>query len=162
YRLPSAVLLAPMAGITDLLFRRLAHRHGAGLVVAEMVASEELVGARRVVVRRAAGAGEIERLARQVAGREARWMAEGVRVAEAAGAQIIDSNRGCPAKTVTSGLSGSALMRDLDHALRLIEATVEATAVPVTLKMRTGWDEATRNAPELARRAEAAGIRMVT
>ncbi len=151
-----------MAGITDLPFRRLAHRHGAGLVVSEMVASEELVRARPDVVRRAAGAGEIEPLAIQLAGREARWMAEGARVAEAAGAQIIDINMGCPAKTVTSGLSGSALMRDPDHALRLIEATVEATAVPVTLKMRTGWDEATRNAPELARRAEAAGIRMVT
>src|SRR5690606_34565978 len=151
-----------MAGVTDLPFRRVAHRLGAGLVVSEMVASEELVRARPDVVRRAAGAGEIEPLAIQLAGREARWMAEGARVAEAAGAQIIDINMGCPAKTVTSGLSGSALMRDPDHALRLIEATVEATAVPVTLKMRTGWDEATRNAPELARRAEAAGIRMVT
>ncbi len=151
-----------MAGITDLPFRRLAHGLGAGLVVSEMVASDELVRARPDVVRRAAGAGEVEPLAIQLAGREARWMAEGARVAEAAGADIVDINMGCPAKSVTSGLSGSALMRDLDHALGLIEATVGAVSVPVTLKMRTGWDDETRNAPELATRAEAAGVAMVT
>lgn len=151
-----------MAGITDLPFRRIAHELGAGLVVSEMVASDELVRARPDVVRRAAGAGEMKPLAIQLAGREARWMAEGARVAAAAGADIIDINMGCPAKMVTSGLSGSALMRDLDHAISLVEATVGAVSVPVTLKMRTGWDEASRNAPELAARAQAAGVRMVT
>jgi nifR3 family TIM-barrel protein len=151
-----------MAGITDLPFRRAAHNLGAGLVVSEMVASDELVRARPDVVRRAAGAGEVEPLTIQLAGREPHWMAEGARVAEAAGAEIIDINMGCPAKAVTTGLSGSALMRDLDHALTLIDATVGAVSVPVTLKMRTGWDDETRNAPELARRAEAAGVKMVT
>jgi nifR3 family TIM-barrel protein len=151
-----------MAGITDLPFRRVAHRLGAGLVVSEMVASDALVRERPDVVRRAAGAGEIEPLVIQLAGREAHWMAEGARLAVAAGADIVDINMGCPAKQVTTGLSGSALMRDLDHAESLIDAVVGAVAVPVTLKMRTGWDDATRNAPELARRAEAAGVRMVT
>ncbi|MDO8840459.1 MAG: tRNA dihydrouridine synthase DusB [Parvibaculum sp.] len=160
--LANPVLLAPMAGVTDLPFRRVAHRLGAGLVVSEMVASDALVRERPDVVRRAAGAGEVEPLAIQLAGREAHWMAEGARLAAAAGADIIDINMGCPAKQVTTGLSGSALMRDLDHAESLIEATVGAVEVPVTLKMRTGWDEATRNAPELAYRAEAAGVKMVT
>ncbi|MBX3492884.1 MAG: tRNA dihydrouridine synthase DusB [Parvibaculum sp.] len=160
--LANPVLLAPMAGVTDLPFRRVAHRLGAGLVVSEMVASDALVRARRDVVRRAAGAGEVEPLAIQLAGREAHWMAEGAKLAAAAGADIIDINMGCPAKQVTTGLSGSALMRDLDHAESLIDATVGAVSVPVTLKMRTGWDDTTRNAPELASRAEAAGIRMVT
>ena len=151
-----------MAGVTDLPFRRVAHRLGAGLVVSEMVASDELVRARPDVVRRAAGAGEFEPLSIQLAGREAHWMAEGARVAAAAGADIIDINMGCPAKQVTTGLSGSALMRDLDHAESLIEATVGAVDLPVTLKMRTGWDDTKRNAPELAHRAEAAGVKMVT
>lgn len=151
-----------MAGITDLPFRRVAHRLGAGLVVSEMVASDELVRARPDVVRRAAGAGEFAPLSIQLAGREAHWMAEGARMAEAAGADIIDINMGCPAKQVTTGLSGSALMRDLDHAENLIRATVGAVSLPVTLKMRTGWDETKRNAPELAMRAEAAGVAMVT
>jgi nifR3 family TIM-barrel protein len=151
-----------MAGVTDLPFRRVASRLGAGLVVSEMVASDELVRARPDVVRRAAGAGEFKPLSIQLAGREAHWMAKGAEVAAAAGADIIDINMGCPAKQVTSGLSGSALMRDLDHALSLIEATVGAVDLPVTLKMRTGWDEKKRNAPELAARAEAAGVSMVT
>ena len=98
----------------------------------------------------------------QLAGCEARWMAEGARIAEDAGAAIIDINMGCPAKHVTNGESGSALMRDLDHALTLIEAVVQAVKVPVTLKMRLGWDDRSRNAPELARRAEAAGVALVT
>ncbi|WP_422561294.1 tRNA dihydrouridine synthase DusB [Parvibaculum sedimenti] len=160
--LRTPVLLAPMAGVTDLPFRRVAHRLGAGLVVSEMVASDELVRARPDVVRRAAGAGEVEPLAIQLAGREAHWMGKGAAIAEEAGADIIDINMGCPAKAVTNGLSGSALMRDLDHALTLIEATVGAVSVPVTLKMRTGWDDETRNAPELAKRAEAAGVKMIT
>tara|TARA_R110000868_G_scaffold144396_7_gene363523 strand:- start:12027 stop:13193 length:1167 start_codon:yes stop_codon:yes gene_type:complete len=162
HTLETPVLLAPMAGITDLPFRRCAHNLGAGLVVSEMVASSELVRERPDVVRRAAGKGHVDPLVIQIAGREPYWMAEGAKLAEAAGADIIDINMGCPAKTVTSGLSGSALMRNLDHALTLIEATVGAVSVPVTLKMRTGWDETTRNAPELAVRAEAAGVKMVT
>nr|WP_202944051.1 tRNA dihydrouridine synthase DusB [Parvibaculum lavamentivorans] len=162
HSLKNPVLLAPMAGVTDLPFRRVAHRLGAGLVVSEMVASDELVRARPDVVRRAAGAGEFAPLAIQLAGREAHWMAEGARVAAAAGADIIDINMGCPAKQVTTGLSGSALMRDLDHAESLIEATVGAVSLPVTLKMRTGWDDTKRNAPELAQRAEALGVKMVT
>ena len=98
----------------------------------------------------------------QLVGCEARWMAEGARIAEAKGADIIDINMGCPAREVTGKLSGSALMRNLDHALRLIEAVVGAVSVPVTLKMRLGWDDEARNAPELARRAEAAGIKLIT
>jgi len=162
HTLKNRVLLAPMAGITDLPTRRVAFAQGAGLVCSEMVASEELVRARADVVRRASGAGDIRPLAIQLAGREAHWMAKGAELAEAAGADIIDINMGCPAKTVTSGLSGSALMRDLDHAVTLVEATVGAVSVPVTLKMRTGWDETRRNAPELARRAEQAGVAMLT
>ncbi len=156
------VFLAPMSGVTDEPFRALAHRHGAGLVVSEMVASEELVQARPDMVRRAKGAAKLDPFVIQLAGREARWMAEGVRAAQDLGAQIIDINMGCPARQVTGGLSGSALMRDLDHALSLIEATVCAARVPVTLKMRLGWDRGSVNAPELARRAELAGVQMVT
>src|SRR5262245_41278412 len=155
------VLLAPMSGVTDLAFRRLAHGLGAGLVVAEMVASEHLVMDRHGARRRAQG-GELTPFVIQLAGCEARWMAEGARVAEGLGADIIDINMGCPAREVTGKLSGSALMRDLDHATSLIEAVVNAVAVPVTLKMRLGWDGANRNAPELARRAEAAGVALIT
>ncbi|MEM8685942.1 MAG: tRNA dihydrouridine synthase DusB [Pseudomonadota bacterium] len=158
----NSVFLAPMSGVTDLPFRRLAHELGAGLVVSEMVASEELTNAREDTLLRAAGQGTIKPLVVQLAGREARWMAEGARVAEGLGADIVDINMGCPAKQVTRGLSGSALMRDLDHALTLIEATVAAVKVPVTLKMRLGWDENSINAPELARRAEQAGVQMIT
>ena len=158
----NSVFLAPMSGVTDLPFRRLAHELGAGLVVSEMVASEELTNAREDTVLRAAGQGSIAPLVVQLAGREARWMAEGAKVAEDLGADIVDINMGCPAKQVTRGLSGSALMRDLDHALTLIDATVGAVKVPVTLKMRLGWDESSINAPELARRAEQAGVQMIT
>src|SRR5688572_18342590 len=156
------VFLAPMSGVTDEPFRRLAYELGAGLVVSEMVASRELVGNRPDVLRRAAGAGRIRPLVIQLVGREAHWMAEGAKIAQELGAEIIDINMGCPAREVTGGMSGSALMRDLDHAQRLIEATVGASKVPVTLKMRLGWDDRQRNAPELARRAEASGIGMVT
>lgn len=156
------VFLAPMSGVSDAPFRAAAHSHGAGLVVSEMVASEELVKARPDMVRRAAGAEKLSPFVIQLAGREARWMAEGVHVAQDLGADIIDINMGCPARQVTGGLSGSALMRDLDHAMTLVEATVQAASVPVTLKMRLGWDAGTLNAPELARRAEMAGIAMVT
>ncbi len=156
------VFLAPLSGVTDEPFRAVAHAHGAGLVVSEMVASEELVRERPDMVRRARGGIKIKPFVIQLAGREARWMGEGARVAQGLGADVIDINMGCPAKQVTGGLSGSALMRDLDHALTLIEATVKAVAVPVTLKMRLGWDDKSLNAPELARRAEAAGVQMIT
>ncbi len=158
----NSVFLAPMSGITDLPFRKLAHRYGAGLVVSEMVASEDLVRQRLGVVTRAAGADEISPLAVQLAGREAYWMAEGAKLAEAGGAAIVDINMGCPARQVTTGLSGSALMRDLDHAVGIIDAVVKAVKVPVTLKMRLGWDEDSVNAPELAYRAEQSGVQMVT
>jgi tRNA-dihydrouridine synthase B len=159
--LPNRVALAPMSGVTDAPFRRLAARLGAGLVVSEMVASPSLRDGRRDTWLRLEGQG-IGAHVVQLAGCEPRWMAEGARIAEAAGAAVIDINMGCPAKHVTNGQSGSALMRDLDHALTLIEATVAAVKIPVTLKMRLGWDDRSINAPELARRAEAAGIRMVT
>lgn len=161
-----AVLLAPMAGITDLPFRRLVAGFGAGLVVSEMIASREMVTARPGAREKAELAPGAAGTAVQLAGCEARWMAEAARMVEAMGARIIDINMGCPARKVTSargsGASGSALMRDPDHALRLIEAVVGAVAVPVTLKMRLGWDDESRNAALIARRAEAAGIAMIT
>jgi tRNA-dihydrouridine synthase B len=156
------VFLAPMSGVTDEPFRAIAHEGGAGLVVSEMVASEELARERPDMMRRAKGAKRVSPFVIQLAGREAHWMGEGARVAQDLGADIIDINMGCPARQVTGGLSGSALMRNLDHALILIEATVAAARVPVTLKMRLGWDDKTLNAPELAKRAEAAGIALVT
>ncbi len=155
------VALAPMSGVTDLPFRRLAHRLGAPIVVSEMIASEELVRNRADVVRRAEGR-DLSPFIIQLAGREAKWMAEGARIAEAKGAEEIDINMGCPAKEVTGKLSGSALMRDLDHAQALIAAVVKAVKVPVTLKMRLGWDQKTRNAPELARRAATEGVKRLT
>lgn len=156
------VLLAPLAGITDLPFRRIVSRFGAGLVVSEMVASQEVVQARPLARARAElGFGE-GATSVQLAGREAYWMAEAARFIEAQGAQVIDINMGCPAKKVTNGYSGSALMKDLDHALTLIDAVVGAVKVPVTLKTRLGWDDDLLNAPILAKRAEGAGIRMIT
>ena len=155
------VLLAPMSGITDAPFRKLVAELGAGLVVSEMTASDDLVRGRAMSVLRCEATGIGPHVV-QLAGCETHWMAEGARVAEAAGADIIDINMGCPARHVTGGQSGSALMRDLDHALALIEATVAAVDVPVTLKMRLGWDHNSLNAPELARRAEDAGIQMIT
>jgi tRNA-dihydrouridine synthase B len=158
--IPNRVFLAPMSGVSDRPFRALAAKFGAGLVVSEMVASEQLVRGDDEAAMRAERAGKGPHVI-QLAGREAHWMAEGARAATDAGADIIDINMGCPARKVTTGYSGSALMRDLDHALTLIEATVGATTVPVTLKMRLGWDHQSINAPELARRAEDAGIRMI-
>jgi tRNA-dihydrouridine synthase B len=159
--LPNGVLLAPMSGVTDVPFRRLVSRLGAGLVISEMTASDSLVAGCPSAALRAEGQG-IGIHVVQLAGCEPRWMAEGARIAAAAGAQIIDINMGCPAKHVANRQSGSALMRDLDHAIALIEATVNAVAVPVTLKMRLGWDDRSRNAAELASRAEAAGIQLIT
>jgi nifR3 family TIM-barrel protein len=150
-----------MSGITDAPFRRCVQRLGGVLVVSEMTASEDLAECRPDALLRAEGCG-LDLHVVQLAGCAARWMAEGARIAEACGAHIIDINMGCPARSVTGGQSGSALMRDLEHALSLIEATVGAVSVPVTLKMRLGWDERSINAPELARRAELAGIRLIT
>src|SRR5450755_4127714 len=160
-RVPNNVFLAPMSGITDTPFRRLAERHGAGLVVSEMTACAALVEGEREARVRSEGQGVAIRVV-QLAGCEAHWMGEGARMAEVQGAHVIDINMGCPSKQVTNGAAGSALMRDLDHALSLIEATVAAVRVPVTLKMRLGWDHASMNAPELARRAQAAGVCMIT
>jgi tRNA-dihydrouridine synthase B len=143
---PNRVLLAPMSGITDAPFRRLAERLGAGLVVSEMTACAGLVKGEREAAVRSEGRG-IGIHVVQLAGCEARWMAEGACIAEAQGADLIDINMGCPSRQVTNGAAGSALMRDLDHALTLIEATISAVKVPVTLKMRLGWDAATINAP---------------
>src|SRR4029450_10001346 len=150
-----------MSGITDAPFRRLAARLGAGLVVSEMTASEALVKGRADMRLRAEGQGVRPHVV-QLAGCETRWMAEAARIAEAGGADIIDINMGCPARQVTGGQSGSALMRDLDPALALIEATVRAVSVPAPPKMRLGWDDRSINAPELARRAQAAGVRLIT
>jgi tRNA-dihydrouridine synthase B len=155
------IVLAPMSGVTDMPFRQLAWRHGAGLVVTEMVASRELVNNTSESWARLEAAGFQPHMV-QLAGREAHWMAEAARIAADHGADIIDINMGCPAKKVIGGYSGSALMRDPDHALGLIEATVKAVNVPVTLKMRLGWDENTINAPEIAKRAEDAGVQLVT
>jgi nifR3 family TIM-barrel protein len=160
-RVEAAALLAPLSGVTDVAFRRVAKRLGAGLVVSEMVASDELVKGSEEAQLRSEGAG-IEPHVVQLAGCEPHWMAEAARIAEGAGARIIDINMGCPAKRVIGGYAGSALMRDLDHAARLIEATVQAASVPVTVKMRLGWDHDTINAPELARRAESLGAQAVT
>lgn len=159
--LRNRVFLAPMSGVSDLPFRQLAWQAGAGMVVSEMVASAELCTRERGNLLRLRGDGLGTHVV-QIAGRETRWMAEAARIAEGEGAHIVDINMGCPAKKVTGGLSGSALMRDLDHALTLIEATIGAVRVPVTLKMRLGWDETSINAPELAARAEQAGVQMIT
>jgi nifR3 family TIM-barrel protein len=151
-----------MAGVTDIPFRTQVKAFGGRYCVSEMVASEQLARDRVDMVRRAAGASAIAPLVIQLAGREAYWMAEGARLAEDAGADVVDINMGCPSKSVTSGLCGSALMRDPDMALKLVEATVKATTLPVTLKMRLGWDQESLNAPEIAKRAEDAGVRMIT
>lgn len=156
------VWLAPMTGVSDLPFRRAASRLGAAYVATEMVACAELARGRPDVVRRAAVGEGLPLMVVQLVGRETGWIAKGARIAAEAGAQIIDLNMGCPAKEVTGALSGSALMRDLDLAESLIAAAVDASPVPVTLKMRLGWDAHSINAPELAARAERAGVRAIT
>lgn len=167
FTLVPPVFLAPMAGITDLPFRRAVARHsgrGVGLVVSEMVASSEMVTPRpstRAAVRAKALVEGGVPVSVQIAGREAAPMAETARIVAGMGAGIIDINMGCPARKVTGGLSGAALMRDLDHALGLIDAVVAAVDLPVTLKMRLGWDADCLNAPDLARRARDAGVRMI-
>jgi nifR3 family TIM-barrel protein len=161
HALSSRALLAPMSGVTDIVMRRIAARHGAGLVVSEMVASDEFVRGNEEYRIRAEGAGIFPHVV-QLASCDPHWLGEAARLAEANGAAIVDINMGCPAKKVTGGWAGSALMRDLDHALALVEAAVKAVSVPVTVKMRLGWDDASRNAPELARRAVASGAAMIT
>src|SRR5271155_4901490 len=155
--LEGGAMLAPMSGVSDLGMRRAARRFGASLVFSEMVASETFLAGDEEACLRAVGEGFAPH-AVQLVGREPAAMAEAARRLEAAGAEIIDINMGCPAR----GLAGCALMRDLDAAARLVERVVAAVAAPVTVKMRLGWDEGERNAAALARRAEAAGARMIT
>lgn len=162
FKLDPPVLLAPMAGITDLPFRNLVASFGAGLVVSEMVASVDMINARPGALEKAELGLGVEGTAVQLAGREAAPMAEAARMVEGQGARVIDINMGCPAKKVTQGFSGSALMKTPDQALRLIEAVVNAVKVPVTLKTRLGWDDDMLNAPQIAARAEEAGITMIT
>ncbi len=159
--LEGRAVLAPMAGVTDLGMRRIARRFGAALAISEMVYAEDR-GKGAVESRLRAGGAGIDCHVVQIAGCNPADMSETVRRAEQAGAVMIDINMGCPVKRVTGGQAGSALMRDLDHAVSLIKATVAATKLPVSLKMRLGWDQASLNAPELARRAEAEGVAMVT
>src|SRR5215469_289638 len=160
--LDDPVILAPMSGVTDLPFRRLVKRLGAGLVVSEMIASEAMIRETRQSLTMARSCPEEQPMAVQLAGCEPRVMAEAAKLNADRGARLIDINFGCPVKKVVNGHAGSALMRDETHAARILEATVKAVDLPVTLKMRTGWDERTRNAPQLARIAEACGIRMIT
>lgn len=159
-RVPNRVFMAPLSGISDRPFREIASRGGAGLVVSEMVAGERLVERNREASMRAERAGEGPHVV-QLAGREAWWMGEGARAATDAGADIIDINMGCPSKRVTNGYAGSALMRVPDEALRLVEAVVGATPLPVTVKMRLGWDDDSLNAAQIARRAVDAGVQMI-
>jgi tRNA-dihydrouridine synthase B len=156
------VILAPMSGVTDLPFRRLVKSFGAGLVVSEMIASEAMIRQTRQSMAMAANCAEEQPMAVQLAGCEPHVVAEAARLNADRGAAIIDINFGCPVKKVVNGHAGSALMRDELHAARILEATVKAVDLPVTLKMRTGWDDASRNAPRLARIAEECGIRMIT
>src|SRR6516164_864557 len=156
------VILAPMSGVTDLPFRRLVRRLGAGLVVSEMIASEAMIRETRQSLTMARSCSEEQPMAVQLAGCEPRVMAEAAKANADRGARLSDINFGCPVKKVVNGHAGSALMRDERHAARILEATVRAVDLPVTLKMRTGWDEGSRNAPALARIAQACGIGMIT
>ncbi len=160
--LADPVILAPMSGVTDLPFRRIVKRHGAALVVSEMIASEAAIRATRQSLTMAQSCPEEQPMAVQLAGCEPRIMAEAAKLNADRGACLIDINFGCPVKKIVGGHAGSALMRDELQAARILEATVGAVDLPVTLKMRTGWDDKNRNAPRLARIAEACGIRMIT
>src|SRR5579864_2000740 len=160
--LTDPVILAPMSGVTDMPFRRLVKQHGAGLVVSEMIASEAMIRETRKSMVMAANAADEQPMAVQLAGCEPAVMAVAAKLNADRGAALIDINFGCPVKKVVNGQAGSALMRDELHAARILEATVKAVDLPVTLKMRTGWDERNRNAPRLARIAEQSGIRMIT
>ena len=161
-RLNEPVILAPMSGVTDMPFRRLVKRSGAGLVVSEMIASQAMVRESRQSLLMARNTPEEFPMAVQLAGCEPEVMAEAAKLNEDGGAALIDINFGCPVKKVVNGHAGSALMRDELHAARILAATVKAVPLPVTLKMRTGWDADNRNAPRLARIAEECGIKMLT
>ena len=161
-RLEDPVILAPMSGVTDMPFRRIVKRGGAGLVVSEMIASAAMVRENRKTLLMAKNSPEEFPMSVQLAGCEPNVMADAAKLNEDRGAAIIDINFGCPGKKVVNGHAGSALMRDEVHAAKILEATVKAVKLPVTLKMRTGWDERNRNAPSLARIAEASGIKMLT
>ena len=160
--IPGRVLTAPMTGVSDLPFRRIASRCGAAYVATEMVACDSFARGRPDVVRRAAVGDGLPLTVIQLVGRTPEWIAKGARLAEQAGADIIDFNMGCPAKEVTGALSGSALMREPELAGRLIEAAVNGTSRPVTLKMRLGWDDNSRNAPQIAALAERLGVKAIT
>lgn len=157
----NTAFLAPMAGITDRPFRKLAERFGAGMVVSEMIASNALAVGNHEMARKLGKPGSLPHMV-QLAGCEAEWMTRGARIVHDAGADIIDINFGCPAKRVTNGYAGSALMRVPDHAMTLIDAVVKATPLPVTVKMRLGWDDDSLNAADMARRAVEAGVQMIT
>jgi tRNA-dihydrouridine synthase B len=161
-QLEAPVILAPMSGVTDLPFRRLVKAHGAGLVVSEMIASEAMIRETRQSMTMAKNCPDEQPMAVQLAGCEPAVMAEAARLNADRGAALIDINFGCPVKKVVNGQAGSALMREEGLASRILEAVVKAVALPVTLKMRTGWDDNSRNAPKLAQIAEAAGIQMIT
>jgi tRNA-dihydrouridine synthase B len=160
--IPDPVILAPMSGVTDLPFRRLVKRAGAGLVVSEMIASEAIIRESRKSLLMAQTVPEEQPMAVQLAGCEPERMAEAARLNEDRGAALIDINFGCPVKKVVNGYAGSALMRDEQQAAAILEATAKAVSLPVTLKMRTGWNDENRNAPRLAKIAEDCGIRMIT
>ena len=161
YELQSRVLVAPMSGLTDLPFRRVVNLFNPGLIVSEMVAGRMLAMGKPDTLAKASGKGEIDPLVIQLVGCEKNWMSKAARLSEEAGASFIDINMGCPARKVTSGMSGSALMRDIDKAIQLIVATINSVDVPVTLKMRLGWDNNSLNAPLLAVKAQEAGIKMI-
>jgi tRNA-dihydrouridine synthase B len=161
-KLSAPVILAPMSGVTDLPFRRLVKREGAGLVVSEMIASQAMIHANRKTMKMATNCAEEFPMAVQLAGCEPEMVAEAAKLNEDRGAALIDINMGCPAKKVVNGQAGSALMREESTAAKIMEAVVKAVKLPVTLKMRTGWDDDSRNAPRLAKIAQDVGIKMVT
>ena len=161
YELRSRVLVAPMSGLTDLPFRRVVNLFNPGLIVSEMVAGQMLAMGKPDTLARAAGVGEIDPLVIQLVGCEKNWMSKAAKLSQEAGAALIDINMGCPARKVTSGMSGSALMKDIDNAMELIVATIDSVDIPVTLKMRLGWNTDTINAPSLAVKAQKAGVQMI-
>lgn len=156
------VLLCPMAGVTDLPFRRLVKRFGAGLVTSEMIASQAMIRDHKRTHKMATAESDEYLMSVQLAGNDPEMMALAAKMNEDKGAQIIDINMGCPAKKIVNGYAGSALMQNLEEAGKIIKATVDAVDIPVTLKMRTGWDITSRNAPELAKIAEGMGVKMIT
>ena len=161
-KLQNPVILAPMSGVSDMPYRRQAKKNGASLVISEMIASQAMIYANRKTLKMATNCAEEFPMAVQLAGCDPQLMAEAARLNADRGAAIIDINMGCPVKKVTKGHAGSALMRDEKHAGKIIDAVVKAVNLPVTLKMRTGWDDSSRNAPVLAKIAENAGVQMIT